>query len=192
MSTDITTTHQKQKLPTLEELQCDFEIAFKNDQLNSLLNVKPPDAWLKQHPFVNVKDDAGKSTPLKYIPIEKVEFLLTKIFQRWSVEVISTGAMFQSVYVHVRLTVRNPLTGEDISQDGLGAAPVQTEAGYSASDLSKIKNSAVMMALPSAESYAVKDAAEKFGRIFGKDLNRNHIIGDNAYENIAARWQKDK
>jgi hypothetical protein len=190
MSTEITTN--KPQLPTLEELQHDAEVAFKNDQLNYLLNQKPPDTWLKSHPYVSVKDDAGKSVPLKYMPIEKTEFLLTKIFQRWSVQVINTGVMFQSVYVHVRLTVRNPIDGEEISHDGLGAAPIQTDAGASAADLSKIKNSAVMMALPSAESYAIKDAAEKFGRLFGKDLNRNNIIGDNAYENIATRWTKDK
>lgn len=192
MSTDLSTTNDKPKLPSLEELQHDTEVAFKNDQLNSLLNAKPPDTWLKPHPFVNVKDDNGKSVPLRYMPIEKTEFLLTKIFQRWKVEVISTGVMFQSVYVHVRLTVRNPLDGTEMSHDGLGAANVQTDAGASAADLSKIKNSAVMMALPSAESYAIKDAAEKFGRIFGKDLNRNNVIGDNAYTQIAERWMKDK
>jgi len=182
----------EKKLPTLEELQHDTEVAFKNDQLNYLLNQKPPDTWLKPHPFINVKNDQGKSVPLQFIPIEKVEFLLTKIFQRWSVEIISCGVLFQSVYVHVRLKVINPLNGEEISQDGVGAAPIQTDAGASAADLSKIKNGAVMMALPSAESYAIKDAAEKFGRIFGKDLNRNNVIGDNAYTNIAERWMKNK
>lgn len=192
MSTDLSTTNDKPKLPTLEDLQHDVEVAFKNDQLNYLLNQKPPDTWLKPHPFVNVKDDNGKSIPLKYMPVEKIEFLLTKIFQRWSVQVINAGVMFQSVYVHIRLTVRNPINGEEMCHDGLGAAPIQTDAGASAADLSKIKNSAVMMALPSAESYAIKDAAEKFGRIFGKDLNRNSVIGDNAYNQIAERWMKDK
>jgi hypothetical protein len=187
MSTDLT-KNDKPKLPTLEELQYDVEIAFKNDQLNYLLNQQPPSSWLKPHPFVNVKNDEGKTVPLKYMPIEKTEFLLTKIFQRWSVEVISTGVMFQSVYVHVRLKVINPLNGLEMSQDGLGAAAIQTDAGASAADLSKIKNSAVMMALPSAESYAIKDAAEKFGRIFGKDLNRNTVIGDNAYSALAEKW----
>jgi len=187
MSTDIANI-DKPKLPTLEELQHDTEVAFKNDQLNYLLNQQPPTSWLKAHPFVNVKNDEGKSTPLKYMPIEKTEFLLTKIFQRWSVEVIATGVMFQSVYVHVRLKVINPLNGQEMSQDGLGAMAIQTDAGASAADLSKIKNSAVMMALPSAESYAIKDAAEKFGRIFGKDLNRNNIIGDSAYSAFAEKW----
>jgi hypothetical protein len=33
-----------------------------------------------------------------------------------------------------------------------------------------------MKAAPAAESYAVKDAAEKIGKIFGKDLNRKDEI----------------
>jgi hypothetical protein len=32
------------------------------------------------------------------------------------------------------------------------------------------------MAAPAAESYALKDAAEKLGRIFGKDINRKDTI----------------
>lgn len=188
MSAEITKVDRP--LPTIEELNYDPETAFKNDRLNQLLNVKPPESWLKSHPYINVKNDEGKNVPLKYIPIEKIEFLLTKIFQRWSVEIVSTGVMFQSVYVHVRLKVENPIDGTFIVQDGIGAANVQTDAGKSAADLQHIKSSAVMMALPSAESYAIKDAAEKFGRIFGKDLNRNNILGDNAYNQIADRWQK--
>jgi hypothetical protein len=53
---------------------------------------------------------------------------------------------------------------------------VQTDAGKSAADLGAIKASAVQMALPSAKSYAIKDAAEHFGAIFGRDLNRKDII----------------
>ena len=38
-----------------------------------------------------------------------------------------------------------------------------------------------MKAAPAAESYAIKDAAEKLGKIFGKDLNRKDVIG---YESL--------
>jgi len=33
-----------------------------------------------------------------------------------------------------------------------------------------------MMALPSAESFAIKDAAQKLGKLFGKDLNRRETV----------------
>ena len=38
-----------------------------------------------------------------------------------------------------------------------------------------------MMAAPSAESFAIKDAAEKLGKIFGKDLNRKDAM---AYDSL--------
>jgi len=34
-----------------------------------------------------------------------------------------------------------------------------------------------MTGLPAAESFAIKDAAEKIGRLFGKDLNRKDVAG---------------
>jgi len=177
-------------LPTLEELSQDTELAFKNDQLNLLLNSEPPVKWLREHPTAKVKNDKNESVPAKYIPIEKVEFLLTKIFQRWEVEIVDYKQIFQSVAVHVRLRVFNPVNGEFITMDGLGAAPIQTDAGASAADLSKIKSAAVMMALPSAESYAIKDAAEKLGKIFGKDLNRRDVLSTEVFSKMATRWQK--
>lgn len=150
-------------LPTLAELSLAPELAFKQDQLNFLLNQDPPAAIIKKHPYAK---------GVRYIPIDRIEFLLTKIFQQWKVEVLREGVMFNSVYVCVRLHYLNPLTGEWMSHDGLGAVGMQTDAGSAASDMGKIKQDAVMKALPAAESYAVKDAAQKIGALFGKDLNR--------------------
>lgn len=155
------------KLPTLADLNMAPEIAFKQDELNLLLNYDPPTSYVKEHPYAK---------GVKYLPIDKVEFLLTKIFQQWKVEITREGTMFNSVYVCVRLHYMNPLTGEWLSHDGLGAVGVQTDAGAAASDLARIKQDAIMKALPAAESYAVKDAAQKIGRLFGKDLNRRESI----------------
>jgi hypothetical protein len=153
-----------------------YAVAFKNDRWNSLMNSPPHKSWIKEHPLIKVKNDKGNMVPLQYLPIDKVEFLLTKIFTKWRVEVKSVQAHFNSEVVIVRLHVLNPETNEWEWQDGVGSAGVQTDKGAAASDLSAIKLSAVQMAAPSAESYAVKDAAEKFGTIFGKDLNRRDTI----------------
>jgi len=158
----------KNKLPTLQELHHDELTAFKNDQFNLLLNQPVPEAWVKDHPFAK---------GVKYLPIDKVEFLLTRIFQQWKVEVINYAALFNSVSVHVRLHLLHPLTGEWFYHDGLGAVGVQTDKGASASDISAIKQDAIMKALPAAESYAIKDAAEKLGIFFGKNLNRKDTVG---------------
>lgn len=170
------------QLPALADLHHDVEHAFKSDQLNLLLNQPVPDKWIKDHPFAR---------NVKYIPIEKIEFLLTRIFQEWRVEILSEGPLFQSVYVKVRLHYKNPLSGEWSFHDGLGAVGVQTDAGKPASDLAAIKQDAIMKALPAAESYAIKDAAEKLGELFGKNLNRKDTLAfQGAYSEN--RWSNPK
>lgn len=161
---------EQRTLPKIQDLHNDLQEAFKTDQLNLLLNQPPKKEWVKDHPFAK---------NVKYLPIDKVEFMLTKIFGEWRVEILSEGQMFNSVYVKVRLHYKRPTDGEWSFHDGLGAVGVQTDKGASASDLSAIKQDAIMKALPAAESYAIKDAAEKLGVLFGKDLNRKETM---AYE----------
>ena len=59
------------KVPKIQDLHNDLQEAFKTDQLNLLLNQPPKKEWVKDHPFAK---------NVKYIPIDKVEFMLTKIF----------------------------------------------------------------------------------------------------------------
>jgi hypothetical protein len=177
----------KPQLPTLAELHHDVAIAFKHDQLNNLLNQPVPKQWVKQNKFAN---------NTSYLPIDKVEFMLTRIFQKWRVEILREGPLFNSVYATVRLHFLDPITGEWDYHDGTGAMPVQTDAGKSASDLAAIKTAAIQMALPGAVSYAIKDAAEHLGTLFGRDLNRKDTINfTGAYSdetiNNAAKAIKD-
>lgn len=155
------------QLPSLSDLHHSPEIAFKSDQLNLLLNQPPHASWVKKHPIVS---------NCKYLPIDKVEFLLTRIFQEWRLEVIDTKIMFNSIAVTVRLHYKNPVSGQWSFHDGVGAKSVQTDSGKSAADLGAIKDAAVMMALPSAKSFAIKDAAEHLGALFGRDLNRKDTV----------------
>jgi len=163
------------KLPTLNDLIDNKEIANKNDQLNYLLNQETPKAWIKKHPYVNIEvhTDTGKQKqPLEYVPIEKTKQLLTQIFQEWNDTIKSVQQVFNSVCVVVTLRVRNPLTGEWIEHDGIGAVGVQTDKGENAANLNAIKQDAVMKAAPAAASYALKNAAEKLGSLFGGNLQR--------------------
>jgi len=164
------------KIANLVRLAGNVNESYEKDSLNELLNQPPHASWVKKHPMAKVKDDAGNTAEAHYLPIDKVEFLLTYIFQSWKVEVLREQVMFNSIAVTVRLHVQNPLTGEWTFQDGVGAVNVQTDAGKSAADLAAIKAAAVQMALPSAKSYAIKDAAEHLGAIFGRDLNRRDIV----------------
>lgn len=139
----------------------------KMGEFLEVVNQTPPASFIKDHPM---------ASGVKYIPIEKIEYMLTKIFQEWNVDILREGQLLNSVYVTVRLNYLQPITGQWQHQDGVGAAPIQTDKGKSAADLASIKNDAIMKALPSAESYAIKDAAEKIGKLFGKDLNRKDTM----------------
>lgn len=175
MATDI----QPWKPPTIAELSENLETAAKNDILNIALNQEPPVSWIKSHPLINVKigEKGGQAIfePLKYIPIDKQRLLGRRFFGIVEEEILREGVMFQSVYVAVRLNYRHPITGEKLFMDGIGAVGVQTDKGASAADLSKIKSDAIMKALPAAKSYALKNAFDSIGRIFGGEIQKNAI-----------------
>ncbi len=165
------TTITPHKLPVLSELLND-DVAIeriKQDDLNIILNTPVPQKWIKQHPLVNIKID-GKSVPLPYISVKKVKYLLNRIFGKYKWEIKNVGQMLNAVYVTGTLTVVNPITGEEWAQDGCGAAAIQMDKGATQGDLSAIKSNAIQLGLPAAESYALKNAAEKFGDIFGGNI----------------------
>jgi hypothetical protein len=184
---ETTPVIQKHELPKIADLYKEDMLsgAAKDNALLLLVNCEPPSTWIQEHPVAK--------TP--YIPIGKIEFLLTKIFGKWWVEIKDTKLIANSVAVTVRLFYTNPINGETEWQDGIGAQPLQTDKGFGATDFNAIKSAAVSMALPSAESYAIKDAAEKIGKIFGKDIARKgtmdyeKMVVDNI-QNIADRAAK--
>lgn len=171
---------KKRNLPAIRDLyKGEVELAKQND-LNILLNQEPKADWVKAHPMFKDK--------VKYIPIERIEYLLTSIFIKWNVEIRTVQLIANSVVVTVRLSYLNPITNEMDFQDGVGAAPLQTDKDAGATDWTKIKSDAVMKAAPAAESFAVKDAAEKIGKLFGKDLNRADKI---MYDSLGGKFEKD-
>jgi hypothetical protein len=156
------------KLPTLSEILDETQLSLQQNKLTVLLNNAPPQSWLKEQPM----------SKTVYLPIDKVQYLLTKIYGKWWVEVLNTQVFANSVSVTVRLFVRNPLTGETEHNDGVGAAPIQTDKGKGAMDWNFAKANGVQIAIPAAKAYAIKDAAEEFGKIFGRDLNRKDSFAD--------------
>jgi hypothetical protein len=165
------------KIPTITELIEEYSDEGKEDQrtLVALLNTPPSDKWLKPHPTAKRKNDKGETVACKYLPTEKVEYLLSRIFTKWWIEVLEYKLIANSVAVSVRLFVVNPITGQIDHNDGVGAVAIQTDSGSGAMDWNKAKSAGVQMAFPAAKTYAFKDAAESFGRIFGKDINRDQL-----------------
>ena len=170
-------------LPRYEDLVQETEESLRENALMVLLNQPPPANWIKKHPF------AGTD----YLPISKVEFLLTRLFGNWKVEIKNVMLIANSAVVTVRVHITNPVTGREEYQDGSGAAAIQTDSGAAATDWTKVKSAGVQMAVPIAESMAIKDAAEKWGKIFGKDLNRKDFVSyDGLLKQVAAGKEAEK
>lgn len=156
-----------EKLPKIQDLYNDKSVARANDTFITLLNQPPKPEWVKTHPFVK---------GYKYLPIERIEYLLKTIFKRYRIEITGQGQSFNGVWVTVRLHYMNPVSGEWDYHDGIGAAQLQTAKGTSPADLGNINNGALSMAFPIAKTVAIKDAADHFGKLFGSDLNRKDEI----------------
>lgn len=154
------------KVPTLAELHKGNPDAFANDQIKTLLNTEPPKAWIKKHPMTNGP----------YMPVDKVDYLLDYIFSRWEVVVKSIFQIENSVCAIITLKVWNPHRNDWDYQDGGGAMPLQVDKDFKPSDMKSIKSNAVQLAVPAAISYAKKDAADNFGKIFGRDLTRKDTV----------------
>jgi hypothetical protein len=163
MSNLPATMPERRPLPKVDDLYQDVELAAKHNELNRLLNCPPKPEWIRTNAFAQNS---------KYIPIGIIEYLLTSIFIQWRVEVKEVKLIANSIEVTVRLWMMNPITGEWDWQEGIGAAPLKTQKGAGAIEFDKILDSAVQTGAPAAKSYAVKDAAENLGKLFGKDLNR--------------------
>lgn len=167
------------KLPTLSDLIDDIEMAYKNDAFNALMNNQPPAKWVLEHPFIK---------NYRYIPIDKIEHLLKKIFKAYRIEITGQGTAFNGVWVTVRVHYFHPISNEWQYHDGIGAAQLQTAKGTSPADLVNINNGALSMAFPIAKTVAIKDACDHFGVMFGANLNRKDTVNFTVDNNIVEKY----
>ena len=154
-------------LPKIKDIYSDKLTVQKDDVFVTLMNQPPQPKWVKAHPFIK---------GYKYLPIERVEYLLKTIFKRYRIEITGQGQSFNGVWVTVRVHYLHPITNEWDFHDGIGAAQIQTKKGASPADLASINNNAIGMAFPIAKTEAVKNACKSFGKLFGSDLARSEDI----------------
>lgn len=172
MSTDL------QKIPTIADLTLDIDQAWRSDSLNFILNHEPPAKWIAKHPFIKKEIEVNgqkKKVPYEYLPIDKVEHLLRKIFKEYKIEITGQGTSFNGVWVTVRVHFKSPTNNEWYFHDGIGASQLQTKSGTSPADMMNINNGAISMAFPLAKTLAIKDACDLFGSLFGANLNRADV-----------------
>jgi hypothetical protein len=154
---------------TLPKIKDIYEVSNiqAQDALMVLMNQPPLTEWVKEHQFIK---------NYKYLPIERVEYLLKSIFKAYRIEITGQGQSFNGVFVTVRIHYLHPVTATWEYHDGIGATELQTAKGTSPADLQNINNGALGMAFPIAKTRAIKDAADHFGKLFGSDLNRKDFI----------------
>ncbi len=167
---------EPRKLPTLNDLYSleTLDALETSAELALLLNSEPMPKWLlvddgksKQPVMYNPKEHKGL---IPYIPIDRIKWLLSRIFVEWQIDVKQSYQLWNGVGVAVRIHYRHP-SGEWRFTDGVGAAPVQFKSGTSPLP-ENLNQKSIQKALPSAESFAVKNAAKKLGRLFGARLTK--------------------
>lgn len=151
---------ENKNLPVLRDIEeLAISIEEKEKALSVVLNQNPPPTWIK------------KQNGVKYIPIDKVRYLLTRYYPRWDQEIKNVQVIGNSVVVTLTLHYYNPFTGELRKNDGIGAAPINTKKSTGAMDWSEIVHDSVHKCAPAAAAFALKNAAKKLGRLFGAELN---------------------
>ena len=171
-----------------------LELTYKNEQLNFILSQPPKKEWIAKHPFIKVdrKDKNGNKikVPYEYLPIDKTEYLLRKIYKRFKVEIKNVMPLFNAVQVTVRVHYFHPIYNEWLFHDGCGAEELQTASrtGGVKPDFSNVNRGAVKMATPLAKSLAVKDACDHFGDLFGANLNRKDTLQFSIDENLKQKF----
>jgi hypothetical protein len=162
---------------TLARLETsDLSPEQKKVWLKFFLNQPPPEQWLKDHPMAKMKNAQGQTVAMRYLPIDKMEWLVDKFYLGSQTDIKSVTVAANSMLAIVTVRLLNPITGLWEQNDGTGAACLQTDSGKGAIDFNFLKSSSVQMAAPAAVTYAKKDALEQFGRIFGRDINHNGIV----------------
>jgi len=157
---------EKKEIITIAEIESDSDLRLKGNlnKLNIILNLAPPSK------FIKIQDG------VKHVPVDKVKYLLTKIFIEWWHEIKQVHIIANSVTVVSTLHYKNPVSGEWCKMDGIGAAPINTKKGAKAMDWNEVVHDSVHKCAGAADSFALKNAAKKLGRIFGAELMVDDII----------------
>ena len=138
----------------------DGEVFFKKNSLDSEIKV-------------NVSPKPKVEDSFDFIPIEVVEHALRQIFKRdVDFKIMNTSHFMNSFVVTARIEFPYLDTGERRIIDGIGAVEIDVK-GTGRSALQPSDPGQIQMAVGTAYSIAIKNAAKKLGRAFGSELNRS-------------------
>lgn len=164
----------RRELPSLNELYENdtLELLESDAKLAVLLNAPPNPTWIKAKQGV------------KYLPIARVRWLLSRIFVEWKPEILHSFQAWNGVCVAARIHYRHP-SGEMRFVDGAGAAKIQFKKDTLPLPENIVQDS-LERAYPAAYSFALKNAAKNLGRLFGARLNEGE--DDIDYDLVLSRF----
>lgn len=137
------------------EMDHDFLLELwrsRENEYKMIMNTSPPEWALREFEII----EEGRPKVVSAMSLPAVYYLLDSIYDSYDTNIISVHQIGQGVFVNVRLTTY--LEGVTRVRDGTGC--VNASGG--------VRNATAM-----AEVLAIKNAAKKLGRIFGRDLYAN-------------------
>lgn len=153
------------------------EFRDKLQGLSKLLNREPNQEELKRTPD-------GKAN---YIPISFIEMTLDEVFfGLWETENFKWEQIANEIVGSIDLIVTHPMTGKVYKRVGAGAIQIMVDKvpdsiakdpkakNLWALDMQNKKPTALDMGFPKLKAECLKNAASSLGKLFGRDLNRNH------------------
>ena len=147
-----------------------FRKAFEDFQ--RILNKQPSKKNIKKNKLANDSD---------YIPISILEKQLDEVYGGlWKYRVTQIFQLLNSIVVVLELEVYHP-SGVWIMRGCIGAVPIQLKKDENDITPNTINKMAVQMNAPSAKSFALSNAIQSLGEVFGRNINRKEQDLDYIY-----------
>lgn len=112
-----------------------------------------------------------------FLPISFVEMQLDEaFFGMWQTENFITKLVANEMVGQIDLKIFHPVAKQWITRTGAASVQIQQAAGTAIDQIGehKIKNTLVKD-YPHLKAECVKNAAKSIGKLFGRDLNREHV-----------------
>lgn len=107
-----------------------------------------------------------------YVPIRIIEDQLTFLTGGlWEWIIKEQKLIGNSIVTIGDLKIFHPVAKTWLTRSGSGAVPIQLKGGSDPTDMSQIQSKAIHKNAPSSAAFAFRNAAKKFGKIFGSTLN---------------------
>lgn len=136
----------------LEHLLYESRNPLAESDIREVLDSSPKKEWV---------DKIEELNGYRYLPIDKVEWLLSRLFDDWSAEITHIISSEKKCIVGVSISYTIGTT--KYKRPGVGSCDIGGQFTSSST------------AFPAAKSIAIRDAAEMIGNIFGANLNRKNV-----------------